>query len=163
MAACVIHLTHESIDSEQALRQVQTTQTGAVVMFLGTTREFTQGRQTTRLEYESYREMAERTLADLEQRARARWPIVGCALIHRLGRVDLGEASVLVAVSTPHRREAFEAAAWLMDAIKQEVPIWKQEHWADGSCDWVHPGSSQASRSHAMPRGDRASRDPQDV
>ncbi len=67
------------------------------------------------------------------------WPLVGCALVHRLGEVGLGEASVAVAVSSPHRRDAFAAAEWLMDRLKQEVPIWKQEHWADGSSEWVHP------------------------
>jgi molybdopterin synthase catalytic subunit len=85
-------------------------------------------------------------------------------LIHRLGYVALGEASVLVAVSTPHRRDAFEAAAWLMDAIKGEVPIWKQEHWADGRCDWVHPGSnSQESPPHAIGHRDAAVYNPRDV
>jgi molybdopterin synthase catalytic subunit len=62
--------------------------------------------------------------------------------VHRLGRVDLGEASVLVAVGTPHRRDAFEAAAWLMDQIKQDVPIWKQENWSDGAQAWIHPGAN---------------------
>jgi molybdopterin synthase catalytic subunit len=136
----VIRLTHNPIDTQTALTQVQSTQAGAVVLFLGTAREFTLGRQTIGLMYEGYVEMAERKLAELESQARERWPVIECVLIHRLGAVELGEASVLVAVSTPHRRDAFEAAEWLMDTIKREVPIWKQEHWADGTIDWVHPG-----------------------
>lgn len=135
----MIQLTYEPIDSTTALAHVQTSAAGAVVLFLGTTREFTNGRQTLRLEYESYPSMAERKLGELERAAADRWPIVRSCIIHRLGRVDLGEASVLVAVSTPHRRDAFAAASWLMDQIKQEVPIWKQEQWADGQSSWIHP------------------------
>jgi molybdopterin synthase catalytic subunit len=165
----VIQLTLEPIDTQLALRHVQSPQAGAVVTFLGTTREFTGGRQTVRLCYEGYREMAERKLGELEQQARARWPLVGCALVHRLGAVELGEASVLVAVSTPHRRDAFEAASWLMDRIKTEVPIWKQEHWADGSQSWIHPGASDLDGptvpcqpdAAAPPKGQGSS--PQDV
>ena len=147
----MIELTDQPIDTEQVLQQIRSPQAGAVVLFLGTTREFTAGRQTTHLEYESYAEMAERELQKLEQAARARWPIVGCVLIHRLGRVGLSEASVLVAVSTPHRRDAFEAAAWLMDAIKEEVPIWKLEHWADGSQTWIHPQDEPTRQAPAGP------------
>jgi molybdopterin synthase catalytic subunit len=84
--------------------------------------------------------MARNELEQLEQQACQRWPIVRCVLIHRLGHLELGEASVLVAVSTPHRRDAFEAAQWLMDRIKEDVPIWKKENWTDGTTEWVHPG-----------------------
>jgi molybdopterin synthase catalytic subunit len=121
------------------MRHVASTRAGAVVVFLGTTREFTEGRQTVRLIYEAYAEMAEQTLGLLQQQARARWPLIACAIIHRLGQVDLGEASVLVAVSSAHRRDAFAAAEWLIDRLKQDVPIWKQETWADGAVEWIHP------------------------
>ena len=114
-------------------------------MFLGTTREFTRDRQTQALNYECYPEMAKQKLTQLENQARGRWPIVNCVIIHRLGRLELGEASILVSVSTPHRRDAFEAAQWLMDRIKEEVPIWKQEHWSDGTTEWVHPGVPPSS------------------
>jgi molybdopterin synthase catalytic subunit len=137
----MVQLTHNPIDAAAAVAHVQTSAAGAVVLFLGTTREFTEGRQTVRLSYESYPKMAERKLAELEAAACERWPIAKCVLIHRLGVVELGEASVLVAVSTPHRKEAFAAAQWLMDQIKKEVPIWKQEQWADGTAGWVHPGT----------------------
>ena len=108
-------------------------------MFLGIAREFTAGRKTTRLAYEAYQAMAEQELSQLIQLAAARWPVDRCRIEHRLGVVDLGETCVAVAVSTPHRREAFEAAQWIMDELKKTVPIWKQEKWSDGATEWVHP------------------------
>ncbi len=137
----MVELTNNTIDTDQALRQVSSNQAGAVVLFLGTTREFTKDRQTASLDYECYEQMARNELERLEQQACQRWPILRCILIHRLGHLELGEASVLVAVSTPHRRDAFEAAQWLMDRIKEDVPIWKKENWTDGTTQWVHPGA----------------------
>jgi len=157
----VIRLTDQPIETPSALAHVQSPQSGAVVLFLGTTREFTAGRQTQHLVYDAYVEMAELKLAALEQQARIKWPINECVIIHRLGRVGLGEASILVAVSTPHRCDAFEAAAWLMDVIKQEVPIWKQENWADGQQAWVHPKTTD-SKSSVEPSMSRPL-DPRDV
>lgn len=136
----MIELTNEAIDTQRVLSQVQSGATGAVTLFLGTTREFTDGRQTAMLDYDCYPEMARTQLEQLEQEARSRWPIHHCAIVHRLGRVELGEASVAVAVSTPHRRAAFEAAQWLIDQLKLTVPIWKREAFADGTSEWVHPG-----------------------
>ena len=94
--------------------------------------------------------MAEKKLAELEAEARRRWPLVGCAIVHRLGRVELGEASVAVAVSTPHRQAAFEAGKWLIDTLKENVPIWKKENWADGTTEWVHPGLTPADHKHSQ-------------
>jgi molybdopterin synthase catalytic subunit len=136
----VIELTHLPIDLVSVLRSVQSPEAGAVVLFVGTTRETTDGRRTRWLDYEAYPAMAERILADLEAEARRRWPLAGCAIVHRLGRVEVGEASVAVAVSSAHRGPAFEAGQWLIDRLKESAPIWKQEHWADGTCQWVHPG-----------------------
>ncbi len=137
----VIALTHQPIDSQELLREVTTPLAGAVVLFLGTVRELTGDRRTLALNYECYAEMAERKLAELEAKARRRWPILECAIVHRLGRLELTEASVAVAVSTAHRGDAFAAGQWLIDTLKQEVPIWKEELWADGTSEWVHPGS----------------------
>ena len=136
----MISLVHNPIDTAAVLAQVASTQTGASVLFLGTTREFTRGKQTTRLEYECYPEMALRELEALETEARGKWSIVECVIVHRLGLVPLGEASVAIAVSTPHRRDAFEAGQWLIDRLKEVVPIWKKENWSDGTSEWVHPG-----------------------
>ncbi len=138
----MIQLTHDPIDTQRGLADVQSHRAGAVVVFWGTTREFTGERQTVQLSYEAYPEMAQSQLEQLEAQARERWPLEGCLIVHRLGEVGLGEPSVLIAVSSPHRRDAFEAAQWLMDRIKEDVPIWKQEHWADGRTEWIHPNNA---------------------
>ncbi len=135
----MIKLTREPIDTASLLARATTPEAGAVVLFLGTTREMTAGRRTVSLDYEAYDEMAERRLVELEADARRRWPLVECVIVHRLGRVPLAEASVAIVVSTPHRADAFAAGQWLIDTLKRDVPIWKQEHWADGTSEWVHP------------------------
>jgi len=140
----MIELTRKPIDSSKLLSLVTRPEAGAVVLFLGTVRELTQGRRTVALDYDAYPEMAERKLAELEAEARRRWPIVACVLVHRLGHLELAEASVAVAVSTPHRNDAFEAGRWLIDTLKEVVPIWKQENWDDGTTAWVHPGTEDA-------------------
>jgi molybdopterin synthase catalytic subunit len=142
----MISLTNQRIDTQETLSAVASHDAGAVVLFLGTTREFTHGRRTASLDYECYPEMAEKKLAELEAQARERWPLVGCLIVHRLGHLELGEASIAIAVSSPHRAAAFEAGHWLIDTIKQVVPIWKQENWADGTKEWVHPGMNDEIR-----------------
>src|SRR5438067_2492554 len=109
----MIALTNEPIDPAAAIAQVTTNDAGAVVLFLGTTREFTHGRQTASLDYECYPEMAKKKLAELEGQARQRWPLTGAFILHRLGRLELGEASIAVAVSSAHRADAFAAGSWL--------------------------------------------------
>ena len=135
----MIQLTYDIIDSEQLVEAARNRQAGAVVLFLGTTREFTAGRQTTALEYEAYNAMAERELGRLETEARERWSLVYCAIVHRLGQVPLAETSVAIVVSAAHRSEAFAAGSWLIDSLKESAPIWKREQWADGSSAWIHP------------------------
>jgi len=136
----MIALTDQPIDAAAVLEQVSLPLAGAVVLFLGTTREMTGERRTRHLDYECYPEMAEKKMAELEAEARRRWNLIECALVHRLGRLEIGEASVAIAVSSPHRQAAFEAGQWLIDTLKEVVPIWKQETWADGATEWVHPG-----------------------
>jgi molybdopterin synthase catalytic subunit len=136
----VIQLNHDPIDSSAVIESVQSPAAGAVVLFLGTTREFTAGRQTESLDYESYGEMAFRKLEELEQEARQQWSLTELTIVHRLGHLGLGEASVAIAVSAPHRKDAFTAGQWLIDTLKEIVPIWKKENWADGTSEWVHPG-----------------------
>ncbi len=135
----MIELTRAAIDATAVLSRVQTPQAGAVVLFLGTTREMTKGRRTVALDYECYPAMADRKLRELETQARHQWPLVECLIVHRLGHLELGEASVAIAVSSVHREAGFAAAKWLIDTIKQVVPIWKQEHWDDGTQEWIHP------------------------
>jgi molybdopterin synthase catalytic subunit len=112
---------------------------GGIDIFLGTTRAEPSptGKALAALDYEAYEEMAVVGMRDLAARARSRWPIIRLALVHRLGRVAVGEPSVVVAVSCGHRAEAFEACRWLIDTLKAEVPVWKKEVWADGSMTWV--------------------------
>jgi molybdopterin synthase catalytic subunit len=139
----MIQLTHQPIDTAALLDQARDPRAGAVVLFLGTTRELTAGRKTVTLDFEAYGAMAERALAELEAETRRRWPIVECLIVHRLGRVPLAEASVAIIVSTPHRGDAFAAGQWLIDALKRDVPIWKREQYADGTTEWVHPDGEQ--------------------
>jgi len=110
---------------------------GAVVVFLGTTRDHHAGRRVIELAYEAYPRMAEPALAKLEQQALARFAIASCGVMHRLGVVPVREASVVVVVQAEHRAAAFEAAQWVMDELKRTVPIWKRERYADGDAAWV--------------------------
>jgi molybdopterin synthase catalytic subunit len=108
------------------------------VLFSGTVRDHAEGRQDVqRLEYEAYEEMVVPKLAEIAAEARARWPMTGrVVLVHRIGTLELGESSVVVAVSSPHRAEAFAAARYAIDALKVSVPVWKREVWAEGS-EWA--------------------------
>jgi molybdopterin synthase catalytic subunit len=138
----MIEITAEPIDAAALTERVRSARAGAVCTFLGTVRELTGDRRTSALDYEAYPDMAHKKLAELEAEARRRWPIIEVALVHRVGHLDLGEISVVVAVSCPHRHQAFEACQWLIDTLKEVVPIWKKETWADGTEEWVHPGLS---------------------
>ncbi|MFO0788126.1 MAG: molybdenum cofactor biosynthesis protein MoaE [Pirellulales bacterium] len=136
----MIELTDLPIDTAALLDRARHPEAGAIVLFLGTTREFTGSKHTVALSYETYHEMAERRLVELETQARRRWPVLECFITHRLGTVPATEASVAIVVSTPHRADAFTAGQWLIDELKKDVPIWKREQWADGTAEWVHPG-----------------------
>ncbi len=138
----MIAIQDDPIDHAKITDFVRSRDAGAVCTFLGTVREMTAGKQTLRLDYEAYPVMARKALLALEVEARGRWPIIEVALVHRVGTIELGEISVVVAVSTPHRGDAFEACRWLMDRIKESVPIWKREIGTDGAEQWVHPGGS---------------------
>lgn len=145
----MIQIVSHPIDAQAVLAAVASPQAGATVLFLGTTRQFTGDRETASLDYECFAEMAEQKLRDLADEAQRKWPLTACAIVHRVGHVDIGEASVAVAVSSAHRQCAFEAGQWLIDTLKQVVPIWKKENWADGTTEWVHPGledTEQTSR-----------------
>ena len=137
-------LTGHPIDVAAVIDGARCPAAGAVVLFLGTVREATGQRRTSSLEYECYAEMAEKKLAELEAEARARWPLEECTIVHRLGHLPVGETSVAIAVSAAHRRPAFEAGQWLIDRVKEVVPIWKKENYVDGTSDWVHPAVDRA-------------------
>ena len=141
----MIELTHDTIDSAEVLRGVSSPAAGAVVLFLGTVRGVTDATQTASLDYECYPEMAEKKLAELEADVRRQWPLESVAIVHRLGNLTVGQTSVAIAVSSAHRRAAFEAGQWLIDRVKEVVPIWKKENYADGRSDWVHPGANDST------------------
>jgi molybdopterin synthase catalytic subunit len=113
---------------------------GGIDVFLGTTRaeKNDKGHELVALDYEAYAEMALKQMRDLATGARAKWPIVRLAILHRIGRVELAVPSVIIAVSCPHRADSFEACRWLIDSLKKDVAIWKKEIWNDGSGSWVH-------------------------
>jgi len=137
----VAELVRDRIEVQALLAAAGRPECGAVNLFLGTTRDHHEGRQVVRLEYEAYPRMALAALAELERQARERFGVAHCAVVHRLGEVPVGEPSVAVAVSSPHRAAAFDASRWLMDELKRSVPIWKKEHFAGGGAEWVkgHP------------------------
>src|SRR5206468_11274112 len=115
---------------------------GGIDVCLGTTRaETQQGRALLALDYDAYGEMALGQMRELARGARERWPVRRLAILHRTGRVAVGEPSVVIAVSTPHRAQSFEACRWIIDTLKADVAIWKKEVWADGTATWVHPGA----------------------
>lgn len=134
----MIRLTREPIDYHTLTEQVRRPDCGAVVLFLGTVRELTGERVTIALDYEAYPAMAEKKLAEIEADARRQWPVGDIAIVHRLGHLAVADISVAVAVSCPHRAQAFEACRHAIDRLKELAPIWKKENWADGSTEWVH-------------------------
>jgi molybdopterin synthase catalytic subunit len=133
-----IEISSNPLSTADAASFVSAPGAGGVGIFLGTTRaEESGGKTLVALDYEAYPEMAEAQMRDLARRARKRWPVLKVAVLHRVGRVGVGEPSVVIAISTPHRAESFEACRWLIDALKTEVAVWKKEVWADGSTSWV--------------------------
>ena len=134
-------LVHGPIDVPRILTSALRPDCGAVTLFLGTTRDQHQGRAVERLSYEAYEPMALAALEALESAAMERFAIAGCTIVHRLGEVPIGDASVVVAVAAAHRAAAFDACRWAMDELKRSVPIWKKEFFAGGSEAWVEGAS----------------------
>jgi len=130
--AVVTCLTREAIASDALIVAAKQGSDGAVVIFDGIVRDNTRGRRTLHLDYEAYEEMAERQIAELARQAAERFGVRGVTLVHRLGRLQIGETSVLIVVASAHRAAAFEACRWLIDTLKKTVPIWKKETFADG-------------------------------
>ena len=135
----MIRLTREPIDYPRLTEAARHPSGGAVVLFLGTVRDLTGDRRTVALDYEAYPGMAEKKMAEIEAETRARWPVLEIVMEHRLGHLEVGDISVAVALSCPHRGDAFEACRHAMDRLKELVPIWKKENWENGETEWVHP------------------------
>jgi molybdopterin synthase catalytic subunit len=135
----MILLTREAIDYSGLTEAVRDPHHGAVVLFLGTVRDLTGDDRTLRLEYEAYEPMAAKKLQEILAQVQQQWPGAKVAIVHRLGVLEVGEVSVAVAVSTPHRAEAFAACRYVIEAIKADVPIWKKDIGPEGKEQWVHP------------------------
>jgi molybdopterin synthase catalytic subunit len=135
----MIRLTTDPIDWHALTEEVRRPDCGAVVTFLGTVRELTGDRVTVALDYQAYPDMAEKMMAQVERDTRSRWPVGEMIMVHRTGHLRIAEVSVVVAVCCPHRDQAFEACRFAIDRLKELVPIWKKESWADGSSEWIHP------------------------
>jgi molybdopterin synthase catalytic subunit len=134
-----IEISAVAIGAESATQFVADARAGGIAVFLGTTRGETSasGHALIALDYEAYEEMALGQLRALVGRVRGNWPVIKIAVRHRIGRVMVGEPSVVIAVSTPHRAEAFAACHWLIDELKKDVAIWKKEVWDGGGQRWV--------------------------
>ncbi|MFD0692508.1 molybdenum cofactor biosynthesis protein MoaE [Paenibacillus sp. GCM10027628] len=128
-------ITYDKIDVTVVTSKVNHPNHGASLAFIGTTREMTFGQRTVLLEYEAYVPMALKTMAAIGEEIDQRWPGTLCAITHRLGPVAIAEASVVIAVSSPHRADCYEASRYAIERLKQTVPIWKKEIWEDGS-EW---------------------------
>ena len=132
-AAIVTH----AIDPAALLAEVSSTANGASVVFVGTVREVSADRAVTALDYEAYGAMAERELVAIVRESELRWPPSRVVCEHRVGALALGDASVVIAASHPHRAEAFDACQYVIEQLKVRVPIWKREHYVDGELAWV--------------------------
>ncbi|MDB5306319.1 MAG: molybdopterin converting factor [Gemmataceae bacterium] len=137
----MVRLTHNPIDYHALTEAVRGPHYGAVALFLGTVRDLTGDQVTEFLVYEAYPPMAEKKMAEIEAEVRRRWTVGEVALVHRIGRLGVGEVSVAVAVSALHRAAAFDACRYAIDTLKELVPIWKKETAPDGVGGWVHPTS----------------------
>ncbi len=131
-----IEITDRPISVDRLLDAAADPRAGAIVLFLGVVRDHARGRRVRHLEYEAYEALARREMERIAAAVRERWPVARIAIAHRTGRLQVGEASVAIAVSAPHRPEAFEAARFAIDTLKQTVPIWKKEVWEGGEA-WV--------------------------
>jgi molybdopterin synthase catalytic subunit len=142
-------VTAAPLDPMRLTAAVRRDEAGAVVLFHGVARNDSEGRRVIALEYDAHATMAEKKLREVADEARHRFPITGIGIMHRTGRLEIGEASLLVAVSSPHRSEAFEACHYAVDRIKQIVPVWKKEIWEDGGGEWV-PGYVVDAETHEV-------------
>jgi len=131
-----VAISTEPLDPAPLLERVRSDRDGAVVTFLGVTRDHNDGRRVLHLEYEAYQPMAEQVMTEIIGEMKARWPIGEVAVAHRVGRVDIGETSMVLAVSAAHREPAFEAALYFVDRLKEVVPIWKKEYFEGGEV-WI--------------------------
>ena len=152
IAEDILQLVRHSIEPREIIESLKALEDGAVVVFDGFVRNNSKGRRTLYLEYEAYEPMARAQLCRIAAEIRAKFAIHRLAIVHRLGRVEIGESSVLIAVSSPHRGAAFDACRWAIDALKRTVPIWKREYYGGGAA-WTE---GQLPPQEAIPRGNES-------
>jgi MoaE-MoaD fusion protein len=150
-------IVREPIDTQATISRLKYAEDGAAVVFEGVVRNQTRGRKTLYLDYEAYEEMARQQMESLAAQALQQFQIRDLAVIHRLGRLEIGETSVLIAVVSAHRAAAFDACRWLIDTLKRTVPIWKKEHFADGAV-WAdgEPFPAEIPRANSCGQGSPA-------
>lgn len=129
-------ITDQPIRVEEVTKKVESRNAGAITVFIGTVRELTKGKKTLHLEYQAYPPMAIKMFQQIEKEIKEKWSEVQIAITHRTGRLEISDIAVVIAVSSPHRKIAYEANEYAIDRIKQIVPIWKKEFWEDGTA-WI--------------------------
>lgn len=147
-------ITKDPISIEAVVNQVVHPHAGAINTFIGTVRELTKGKKTLFLEYDSYVAMAEKKLAQIGNEINDQWPEARTAISHRIGKLDITDIAVVIAVSTPHRADSYEASRYAIERIKEIVPIWKKEHWEDGQ-SWIGNQKETVKYPSGKPEGHR--------
>ncbi len=132
----MVEITQKPIDTRSVIDKVTKDTCGGVVTFIGTVRNNAEGKKVLYLEYEAYPEMAKEKLEGIIAEIKDRWPVEAVAVTHRIGRLEIGDTAVVIAVGSAHRREAFEACQYAINRIKENVPIWKKEFYEEGSA-WI--------------------------
>lgn len=150
MDSSLFVITDQPIEADEVISKVKRREAGAITLFLGTVRELTFGKRTLFLEYESYPSMAVKQLERIGEEVRARWADTCVAITHRIGRLEISDVAVAIAVSTPHRKAAYEANEYIIERIKQIVPIWKKEYGEDGS-EWIGDQLNQVTYPEGRP------------
>ncbi|GAA0593046.1 molybdopterin synthase catalytic subunit MoaE [Virgibacillus siamensis] len=143
-------ITDKPINIDECIEKVVRPDAGAVNTFIGTVREFTKGKRTLYLEYQAYVPMAEKMLRQIGEEIREKWTDADTVIAHRTGHLDISDVAVVIAVSTPHRNDAFEASRYAIERIKEMVPIWKKEHWEDGT-KWIGNQKENTSYHEGIP------------
>lgn len=135
-----ILVTDQPLDTQAIIKSVESPEGGAVNVFIGTVRNATKGKEVLKLEFEAYEPMATKEITNIVETAKSKWPLLKVAVHHRTGTMQIGDVPVVIAVSTPHRTTGFEACQYIIDTLKESVPIWKKEFFEDGEV-WVaaHP------------------------
>jgi molybdopterin synthase catalytic subunit len=142
-------IVHSPIDVTAVLRAVESPAQGASVLFVGTVRDVNDGKAVSGMDYTAYEAMAEREIGLIVNEAEERFPRIIMRMVHRVGALEIGEPSVVVAVSHPHRDSAYAASRYAIEQLKKRVPIWKREHYEDGTREWVDPTGMKAEPQEA--------------